>query len=252
VAAAKPAFPVLRKGHPLAQGLVLALTMHENGGTVVGDLAGQGATASISDPADVTWTAWQAGWCLQCASTTSTTRGVTLSNLAGSGQLYSIGFWWQPAAAGDTYGSILTSGATRGVFHRSTGKLSWYVANTDHLTTFADAVGQWNHAVLAVSVGNYTWYVNGAQDSTGTTASPPSVTAFDTLFNDTASETFVGALDTLLLWNRVLSAAEAAALYADHWQMFRRRSWRLKAAPPAGRVLGPLVSLSPLSPAVWE
>src|SRR4051812_42490684 len=63
--AVKPAFPRLRRGHPLARGLSRAWLLGEGSGDKALDLSGNDAHGTTS--ASNLWAGGQSGWALGCA-----------------------------------------------------------------------------------------------------------------------------------------------------------------------------------------
>lgn len=231
---AKPSFPRLLRSKPLAQGLVFSLPLYEGSGTALNNLAGTNATASITDTADVTWDKGDSGYAVKCQATASTTRGVTVSGLP-SGTTYTIALGFRKDTASDSYASLFTQSSNAGFFAMSTGKLNWFVA-TDHLSTGTVLAGTGFHNVaVAVNGTAYQFYIDGVADASGTTSGTVNLNTFDAMFNDPGSETLIGAISYLHVYNRILSASEIAALAADPFVMFRPSRTILKAAAaPAG------------------
>lgn len=238
---AKPPFPRLNRSHPLAQGLVGAWPLYEGGGTTVNDLSGQGNNASFNNaPA---WTAGQSGSCLHFSGLASQyVDAGNPANLQVMGNCTVAG--WVRRTANGTHG-IFSQGngatATNAILYiPGGGKTTFYWGNNTTLVTGTTVPpingSEWDFCVGTRQgvPGNWTGsvYLNGSLDGqvTGITLNPGGGNYICRLGWTWTNNPLNGDLDNVLVWNRALSPAEIAALYADSFALFRSRRVVLKAA----------------------
>lgn len=140
---------------------------------------------------------------------------VSLSAMPSTTTTFTLSFWIKPNAQSTNYGTIFSQDSFIGFWYRgsaagaSAGKMSFFYSSTDHLNSTPLTDGAWQHFAAVVSAGSVTFYLNGVQDGTATSA-----IAFtpNNIGNDPSSELFKGTLDEMRFYNRALSAAEIKAL----------------------------------------
>lgn len=95
-------------------------------------------------------------------------------------------------------------------FKRGANKISYYFSGSDHLTNGSLNTDQWNHVVLVQNSGNYTFYINGNLDASGTggVSFSPYI-----IGHNQWGETFAGLIDDMRVYNRPLDAGEISQLY---------------------------------------
>lgn len=134
-----------------------------------------------------------------------TLAGVTVSTTS------TINIWVYPIPSSGNYGTLLTQGASYGIWYRGgTQKVSSYYT-TDHLTTQTLTENQWNNLAIVNNGGNLSFYINNILDSS-TYTSAVSFTA-NTIGNDPTSEIFKGKISNIQVYNRVLTPAEITYNY---------------------------------------
>jgi hypothetical protein len=238
--AAKPSFPALNRSHPLAQGLAFGAPMYEGSGPMVNDLSGQGLNGSLTG---CTWVGAQSGWALSLNGSSDKIAVDALGTLPqGSFSVaclvkYTASAVGLAAVAWGNSGStnpfaVLGSGATTG----SKARFVWRdsaLTSTDIQGAVTTNNGQW-HMIVGVKNGNaMTLYVDGKQDGTGTAsgaAQTLNTLTLGALRRTTTGSFWSGSLDSPAVWSRALSDAEVESLYADSFQMYRRRRVMLVAA----------------------
>lgn len=210
--------------HPLAQGLEACWLLND-GNTRVLDLTGK-HTGVITDTANVTFSVGSLGVGISSVSSLSAIRGIIISNPVSisSGAPWS---WdgmttWIP---GELYGTLLAQGAVRGIYQFETGggagKIDLFgVGDTSSGT--ATAAGTTNHFIMTTTGTSAIFYLNGVQDGAAQAHTALSY-AFDTMFNDTASDTFVGKCFFQRVWTRTLTSREARQLATEPYCFLKER-----------------------------
>lgn len=129
-----------------------------------------------------------------------TLAGVTIPTTS------TINMWVYPIPSSDGYGTLLTQGASYGIWYRGgSQKVSSYYS-TDHLTAQTLTENQWNNIVIVNNGGNLSFYINNTLDS-NTYTSAVSFTA-NCVGNDNISENFKGKISNVQIYNRVLTPTE--------------------------------------------
>lgn len=235
--AAKPPFPALQRGHPLAQGLVLDLPFYEGSG-VTHDTSGYG---TVVTQANAPWSAGPYGYNLSyngsnsdVAVTSAPAFGPAMTILfEGALSLYSLNaMLLERESVNSTWELFFESSVLKWRGASTSERLSVSVASmglvdgTRYQFVLVDNGGSGNPCGAI--------YVNAvaqAVTSAGAATVPGSNTNKIHVGNfDNSNYVWSGTIDYVAAWNRALSAAEVAALYADPFARHRRRSWRLKAA----------------------
>lgn len=235
---------------PLTHNLAGVWLFNEGGGVIVNDSI-RGNFGTIGLTSNISWTRdpIHGGTALTCTGTASTTAGITLRTAVtlllnvytdlDQDDGYSIEAFVNDAGS-DTYGTILTQAATRGLWVHS-NKLDLVQANgADADATNAFGTNAWTHLVATgdvVSPGNHDYYYNGRLDSS--IASTSGTVAFDTMFNDGNSDTFIGTISYIRLWRTKLRASQVSELYYEPFRMFTFNTTRFFFGGNTGA--GPLV-----------
>lgn len=234
--AARPAFPLLRRGHPLGQGLIAAHTIHEGSGLVLVDGSGYGNHGAFgAGGAAPTWMngsfgralSFDGGDSVNCGSAPAMTltkaltiaAGVTTNSVAvGIGREIAVksgGYFW------------LGMGTDKARFLVFTGGNDTLDGATT-MTTARDysIAGTWS------SVDNtQRLYMDGVLDaSQSTTGDISDSSGAAWLIGGDSLVNWNGTISYVYLYNRVLSQLEIAQLHRDPFQMFRHRRRTLSAA----------------------
>lgn len=210
--------------HPLARGLEACWIFNSSGGTVY-DLVGR-HHGTITDTAVVTWSIGTRGLAINSIPSLSTTRGIIIANpvVIASGAPFSFDTMttW---ATGDLYGTLLAQGAARGFYQHETGsnagKMDFFNVG-DTPSTTATAVNTTNHFVLTSTGTSAIYYLNGTMDGIAQSHTAVSL-SLDTMFNDSASDTFAGKCFFQRVWTRVLTVSEARWLADEPYAFLRPR-----------------------------
>lgn len=209
-----------------AVNMLAAYLFNEGEGTTVTDYTGNGHDITLN----LTALAWEEseGYlgspALKSSATAGATRG-TLPGFTGFQPEWSIeiGLTY---AVGDTYATLLTSagGAFDAGIFISSNKINLYRAG-DNLGTNALTVGQ-SYRLFITCDGTLTYYyIDGVFDSSHTIVNVGNLFKPESICNNTGSETFVGKMDLLFIWDdRYFNAGEVASRHAAPFGMFEAES----------------------------
>jgi hypothetical protein len=165
-------------------------------------------------------------------------------NISGS---MSISFWFQRDRAGHTSfeGIINKNAASASSINYSVGfrpssdptpnKLAFWDGTGGNLVTttaFTSTTDQ-VHACFVNNGGNWYWYINGEQDSTGTGCNVTSTTSDLVLgaFNAaTPGSYYKGNLDEVFIWSRAITSDEVSNIYNNktYFTKSLAAGWRLE------------------------
>jgi hypothetical protein len=235
---AKPAFPSLCRGHPLAAGLVGAYCLHEGSGTIINDLSGGNNNGTLQG---ASWSTGPSGYSLKLVRASAQYVNVpALIQAPTSTVTATMACWVNPLSLGGYYGIMETRIASPATFialllSGSPGNpvtASWNNtgAEYDAASGLTLNIGEW--AFVAVTVAGTSLTVYRISPTLG-------LRAFSITLSSTArdlSKTWVfgqdtavtgrswnGQMDGFLIYGRSLSAFEISLLYEDSFQMYRRR-----------------------------
>ena len=240
--AAKPSFPRLLRSKPLAQGLVVAWTLHEGNGLTANDLSGLSHNGTLTS--GVSWSASPFGYAVSfngtsgqittpspfinypfslvalVNDTTPASQGTILSNDSDA-----FNGWRLTVGRSGSYPDIVNNNVAGQSFTTLT-----MTANKDYFlcvtATTSTIVGYLGDIVAGTLKAESQAYALGTPFTSCNTLRAGSLSG---------SNFWSGRMSNVLVYNRALSSAEVAALYADPFQMFRPSRTILKAAAaPAG------------------
>jgi hypothetical protein len=208
------------------------------------DFSGNGNVGTLTNMEEADWVVGKKGKALSFDGVNESVNAGTASSLQTTGNL-SIGAWIkltsQPALDTNAYQIVAKDKDSGGRayafdYYNLTGNrhLRFYInggAGSNKLEgTTALATGVWYYVAATYSTGGViTLYINGAQEAQGSGAatSIPSASANVTIgareytgFEDY----FNGSIDDVRIYNRTLSAAEVASLYAQSSQSLIKNS----------------------------
>lgn len=236
--AAKPPFPVLNRGHPLAPGLILALPFHEGSGPSVNDVSGRGRNGTINS--GTVWGGGQSGWALLFNTSTGS---VSLPSTLSVGPPFT--------AAMSVYRTASTGVNGQAFVNLEAGANSWCIglgldgsSSNAHgfekggvvdITSAVTCVANvWERVVWVVGTDNKPLlYVNGALKFSSTNGTAFTSTARSNLLGSGGAGfagRFGGLLDAVYLWDHALTLAEVETDYADSFALFRRSARRFTAS----------------------
>ncbi len=170
---------------------------------------------------------------------------------------FSVALWINTTGSGTMINWGTQAAAQRVDFRVDVGRLRMEHGNGNVQGNTVLNDGQWHHVALTVVAGatmtypNVTVYVDGVDDSKPMIAGP----AFDLVANadftigrrqTNSDRAFMGWLDDVRLYNRVLTAAEVQALAA------RPRAYNPNPPSGAEGVVFPLLSWQPRKTAIWH
>jgi len=237
---AKPPFPRLQKGHPLAQGLRGAWLFAEGSINTAIDSSGcEAHGAGVAGMSSNQWFPGPSGWAYHTAGSMSFALGtmphfkavgpVTVSALT---KEHSYATW-------STYFQKGYDGATEPLVLRSNGgNFTFQTYNpTDNGIAVTDpnthSLEVWYHVVGTFDGAKWALYVNGALVASVVTTTGPTDNAqvcglLASYVGGPPSRIPDADVDHVMLWQRGMSAKEVADLYADPYAMFRPTRLRKK------------------------
>lgn len=235
---AKSSFPQLNRSHPLAQGLVLDAIFDLGSGNKMTDTV----NSRTGTPTGTTWVASPFG---NAVSFTPTTDKVTYTQYSKINNLTTITYecWFYVRAFTTTAGmriggkgswscNIVQNGVNNAksmqFFANWSGSGDWY---TD-INTFE--IGNWYHFISTYDARSFAnnplMYINGVARSITKVNTPsgsyPADAANDFIIGN--NSTNIRGMDGIIAygryWNRILSAQEVVQLYADPFQIYKKKS----------------------------
>ena len=237
---AKPPFPRLQRGHPLARGLKGAWLFAEGSINTAIDSSGcEAHGAGVAGMSSNQWFPGPSGWAYHTAGSMSFALGtmphfkavgpVTVSALT---KEHSYATW-------STYFQKGYDGATEPLVLRSNGgNFTFQTYNpTDNGIAVTDpnthSLEVWYHVVGTFDGAKWALYVNGALVASVVTTTGPTDNAqvcglLASYVGGPPSRIPDADVDHVMLWQRGMSAKEVADLYADPYAMFRPTRLRKK------------------------
>lgn len=243
----KPLTPSLRQGGATS-GLVLALPLHERGGTVVADLSGRNNGGTLIG--SVTWSAGPHGPCLATDGTPGSYvncgKGPALTNLAVGPCTWE--FWYRAVGTGGVCGKNDDNAVAPGwwIAVIAAGLSIEVEASSANAVRTSDLGGDlnvWTHGVITTDGGltaaNLHIYVNGVEGSYAATTNGSGSRGTDAAhnfvvgkqFSVSGANSFNGEIGGLTVYNRVLPPAEIAGRYADSFAVYRP-AWQVVSSTP--------------------
>jgi len=236
----------LIRGHRLAQGLVGAWTMAENGGLQVFDLSGNGNEGIIVAGAPWIPAKFGSGLSFIDASNQYVNMG-TKSTL--QPQIVTVVCWFKidDDPSGSFSGLVATGAANNGymlVHVKTGGKIRFYVRDATWQYAESNSAvtkGIWYNAIGTYDGTNVLLYINEVLQTTTDTATSINYGASITTLGRYAvsgSDDLTGCIDNASVYARALSASEVAELYWKPFCMFERKARTALmsgyAVPPVG------------------
>ncbi len=238
MSAAKPAYPRLRRGLPLANGLILGLPCYEGSGLATRDLSGYENNATLQG--GMSWSGGQNGTALKFNGTSGYVSVPNNPAVNAATAAITFGGWYNVTAI-NGYRMLSNWDGTNGWILQQNGSLSWqaYVKASGggllqaHCTL--NLTAGWHFVVCTYDGANMRLYVDLQQDGNSTTAQTGTISTNSHAIylgtNETANGSwFNGEMDGQFVFNRALSFSELAMLFEDAFVIYRRPSWRLKGA----------------------
>ncbi|MDE2038306.1 MAG: peptidoglycan-binding protein [Patescibacteria group bacterium] len=191
-------------------GLIAWWKLDDGSGSTASDSSGIGNSGAITG---ATWTTGQSGGALAFAA--SNDRAMASADLIGAGDV-SVCAWYYAASA--PFGAIL---ASNGKFALSISVSNRWDLTSDGSHDFLSATnaivtGAWNHVCATrASSGAGVIYVNGVQSGAGSSGTPVAGSPFTVGNHPWQSHPWNGSIDDVRVYNRLLSAAEVQAIYAE-------------------------------------
>lgn len=226
--------------HPLARGLVGAWLFNEGGGTIAYDLSGKGNKGTLTS-SPVWSVGFFSGPSLSFDGSASYVDLGTDASLNPSA--VTAAAWVKASSLANTYSTVISrtdSSVPQSYYTllvKSTGKLAFYVwgnadINYDGTGANTISVDNWYHLALTYDSsaglkGYFNGFLDGSAAANGVLTSK-SVTATVGKDTNTAGRIWNGLIDFPAIWNRALSAAEVAWLYAEPFAFMQQ--WAPKRA----------------------
>lgn len=229
---AKPPFPVLNRGHPLAQGLVGAWAFYEGSGLRLNDLSGRGNNGALTN--GPTWGGGQSGYALSFDGTDDYVS-ITNSSVFDFGANDFSASWWEYRVSNTNGRAAIVRdnfvGFTPFLFGYSSGGATLQIYMTSNNSTWniasANSLGPvtlntWNYFVVTRRGTSFFAYKNAVQTDTWTSALGLAAGGGNLQLGKYTSFFFSGLLDQVRIYNRALSASEVAMLYARPWDLYQQ------------------------------
>jgi len=123
---------------------------------------------------------------------------------------YTLSMWFHPTAASASYGTLISTGTSDGVWYYSNSRLTFYYSGADHFSDLGRVVQyQWNHFALVANDTAWRFIVNGVSETPVIVNHNLPMTTFG---NDPGSEIFRGGIGDTRIYNRALSPNEIRLL----------------------------------------
>jgi len=254
--------PGINLGHPLAQGLALALPMWEGDGTTASDYSANGNHGTLTNMDAGDFVAWDQGFALDFDGSNDRVT-VSYSKSIDLTASFSMSCWIRPTSVTGVRGVLSKYGSDVALFEAyrlalNGAKLRLQIGDgastqmTYDSTASVVSINTWQQiGVVHNAVANTnTLYHNGVAAAGGYISGSGAVDAASVMQafrvggTPAASQFFVGRIANVLVHNRALSAAEVAADYADPWAIYRPPVrlplWVAATSAGAGAVSGAL------------
>ena len=141
---------------------------------------------------------------------------ISLSPAVVSTNTFTFSAWLKPMSSVDQYGTIFAQGATRGFYYHGTNdatnnlKIDWYNAGSNFCTTLLTNT-KWNHIAAVMKNGaTMDFYINGKYSNT--TSGTYYATTFDNIGDDPSTETYIGSIADIMLWDIALNSYQIQQL----------------------------------------
>lgn len=225
----------LKRGHPLAAQLRSAFVMNEGAGRKVWDAA---RSASGNFPASgVSWGANRDGIAPAFGATAGESIDVTPTALYSISAPFSCEVWWNWRSTDpskSTWGAPFNCRVAGQPGFQITEESGGTTTYRSHLVIVNAAGTETHHFKGATTFSRpfnnmflWTWdgttakcYVNGVDDSASTSTSSGYATNGVLIGSSLFGSTSPGLIQRVMIWDRVLSAGEAHALYQAPYSMF--------------------------------
>jgi hypothetical protein len=221
----------LNRGHPLANGLVLAMPFYEQAGSTVYDLSGQGNHGDFNG--DPTWINTPFGGGIDFDGTDDYIEMPESQSLDVTGDKITVSVWVRFDSIGNigiiTKRDAFNSDNAYNIFIDSAGHFNFTLTHDGSTRIVAEysttsVVRVWYFAVGVYDGSNVHIYINAdLKDSTPTTGNiyNSSIPLRIGSINDPPASFLNGIVDNAMIWNRALSQIEISQLYHDPFCMFR-------------------------------
>ncbi len=130
------------------------------------------------------------------------------SRFINPGTVFTISMWIYPLSGSSGNTSLLVAQSDIGLFYNGTSKKVNYSYLGDRFNNTQLVENSWNHIVLVNDSGNYTFYINGVADGSGSGGF-----GFWMYHISLSTNSFKGRIDDVRIYNRTISANEASRLY---------------------------------------
>jgi len=221
---------MLNNSHPLARGPVGLWLFDEGVGDKVYDLSGNGNIGTLL--ADTHWVPGKFGSALSFDGTEDYVNIPGNPILRPSGD-FTFSVWFNSSTL-DSYNGVMTEMETvsfggAAIITGTTNKIAFFVGDglggwTYIKTSWTPSINTWYHAVGVHQGTNNILYVNGVYQAQGVRAVSFSVQNLHIgrFYTNSVGIAFKGLISLSMIFNRGLSASEAAWLYQEPFSMFEQ------------------------------
>jgi hypothetical protein len=205
----------------LASGLMAEWNFNELQGTVTADTSGNGNTGTLHN---VSWASNGASnICASCISLSGSNSYVSVAespSLEGVSQM-TVSMWLRPNSNGNVDPRAISKLYSWDVKLNGSSRAPQFSAGSLYgMLNYSLALNQWQHLVFTFSSGVLVGYVNGnpvpfaANTFTAGSQLPLYMYGLYLGTDPTRTASYAGYMDDVRIYNRALSAADVAALYA--------------------------------------
>jgi hypothetical protein len=138
---------------------------------------------------------------------------ISMSGVDTSDSTYSVAMWIRPSNLTEGWQSLLTVNAGNGLYLRSTGNLTFLTAGGGPQNSTVLNINTWYHVVFVNDGGNYTWYINGVSDGTGSGAT--TCGALSRMGDNSSSETYAGRIGQASVYSVAITAQDVEDLFDE-------------------------------------
>lgn len=199
----------------ITNGLLGWWKFDEGSGTTVADSSGNGNTGTLTN---TTWTSTskQGPFAGSFNGSSSSVDIGVFDSLSGLTSLSACA-WIFPTIIDSAEHAILRKQTNKwNMIISSSNTLRWEDSGGQKFSSSALSANSWYHVCFTTSGGSWVWYINGAQDNTGSNTT--------TIGSDTGSDCYIGSnsgiqfffggtIDDVRVYNRQLSSTEVSSIF---------------------------------------
>lgn len=224
----------------MVQGLIYAAPFYENSGTIINDLVKTQPSTLGTVNGTPTWAGSTFGSVLQFDGSTNYVS--TSFPYTALGSTFTIAQWVNLSSV--TAVQVLCGFDNAVLINVNASDFRWQQDENSFTrivcSTTRTSSTWYLYAVTkkGTSAGDTKLYLNGLQSDDGAAVDNPTSGSIQIGRQQTGGIRFMsGQSSDVLVWNRVLAAAEMATLYSDSFQIYKKKTWSLKAAAATGTAI---------------